>query len=188
MLGQCSTAQASLIVISEFRFRGPAGASDEFVELLNITGSPIPLFDTLHPTNAWKLGGLGYTFPTNITLAANGTMLIVATTPAVFRAKYNVPTNVLVFGPYAGQLQDSGENLELQKPDNVNTNGFVPYVVMDAVRFNDKSPWPAAADGGGLSLQRVTAGAFGNEPLNWTAAAPTPGEALGTGDSDHDGR
>jgi hypothetical protein len=112
--------------------------------------------------------------------------LIVATNPAAFRAKYSVPTNILILGPYAGQLQDSGENLELQAPDNPNTNG-VPYVVIDAVRYNDKAPWPPAADGSGMSLQRVAVSGFGNEPLNWTAAAPTPGEALGAGDSDNDG-
>lgn len=103
-----------------------------------------------------------------------------------FRAKYNVATNVLIFGPFAGSLQDNGENLELRAPDNPNSNA-VPYVVMDAVRYNDKSPWPPAADGSGMSLQRLPASGFGNEPTNWIAAAPTPGEALGSGDSDGDG-
>jgi hypothetical protein len=111
---------------------------------------------------------------------------VVATNPAGFRAKYSVPTNVQVFGPYAGQLQDSGENVELQAPDNPNTNA-VPYVVMDAVRYNDQDPWPPAADGSGLSLQRAVSVGYGNEPTNWIAAAPTPGQAVGTGDSDGDG-
>jgi hypothetical protein len=173
------------VVISEIHYH-PDASGDEFVELLNLTGSPVPLFNQLHPTNAWKIGGLGFTFPTNVTLGGNATLLLVATNPATFRAKYNVPTNVLILGPYAGQLQDSGENLELQAPDNPNTNN-VPYVVIDAVRYNDRSPWPAAADGGGPSLQRVPVSAYGNEPLNWTAAAPTPGTPFGNGDSDGDG-
>ena len=71
---------------------------------------------------------------------------------------------MLILGPYAGQLQDDGENLELQKPDNPNTNGFVPYVVVEAVRYNDRAPWPPAADGSGMSLQRLRASAYGNEP------------------------
>lgn len=100
---------------------------------------------------------------------------MVATNPVAFRAKYNVATNVLIFGPFAGSLQDNGENLELRAPDNPNSNA-VPYVVMDAVRYNDKSPWPPAADGSGMSLQRLPASGFGNEPTNWIAAAPTPGE------------
>jgi hypothetical protein len=41
-------AQSTSIVISEFRFRGPAGASDEFVELMNISATNVNLF-------GWKL-------------------------------------------------------------------------------------------------------------------------------------
>jgi hypothetical protein len=44
------TTLAANIVISEFRFRGSAGASDEFVELFNPTSGPINL-------NGWKLRG-----------------------------------------------------------------------------------------------------------------------------------
>lgn len=173
------------VVISEIQYH-PDVNGDEFVELLNITGSPVSLYHAVFPTNAWKLSGVDFTLPTNVTLAANSVMLIVATNPAAFRAKYSVPTNIQIFGPYAGELQDSGENLELQAPDNPNTNG-VPYVVIDAVRYNEKDPWPPAADGSGLSLQRLSGAAYGNEPLNWTAAAPTPGQSIGSGDSDNDG-
>lgn len=173
------------VVISEIHYH-PETNGDEFVELLNISGGPVALSHATFPTNAWKLSGVDFTFPTNVTLGANSTLLVVATNPAAFRTKYNVATNIQIFGPYAGQLQDSGENVELQAPDNPNTNG-VPYVAIDAVRYNDKAPWPPAADGSGLSLQRVFASSYGNEPTNWTAAAPTPGQAFGNGDSDNDG-
>jgi len=173
------------VVISEIQYH-PDINDDEFVELLNITGSAVPLFSVAFPTNAWKLGGVNFTIPTNVTLGANATLLVVATNPATFRSKYSVPTNIPIFGPYAGQLQDSGENLELKAPDNPNTNG-VPYVTVDAVRYNDRDPWPPAADGSGMSLQRAPAGGYGNEPTNWIAAAPTPGQVVNTGDSDGDG-
>jgi hypothetical protein len=156
------------------------------VELLNLTAAPVPLYHLAFPSNTWKLSGVDFTFPTNVTLGANAALLVVATNPADFRVLYNVPTNVLVLGPYGGQLQDSGENVELQAPDNPNTNG-VPYVAMDAVRYNDQSPWPPAADGSGMSLQRSPSAAYGNEPTNWIAAAPTPGQSAGAGDSDGDG-
>ena len=173
------------VVISEIHYH-PDTNGVEFVELLNLTGGPVALYHPTFPTNAWKLSGVDFTFPTNVTLGANATLLVVATNPAAFRAQYSVPTNILVFGPFAGQLQDSGENLELQAPDNPNTNG-VPYVTLDAVRYNDREPWPPGADGSGLSLQRGPVSGFGNEPTNWSAAAPTPGQAAGTGDSDNDG-
>jgi len=173
------------VVISEIHYHSEVNG-DEFVELLNLMSSPVPLFHPAFPTNTWKLDGVGFTFPTNVTLAANRTLLVVATNPAAFRTKYNVPTNVLIFGPYPGQLQDDGENVALQAPDNPNPDG-VPFVTTDAVRYNDKSPWPAAADGGGTSLQRLPVMAFGNEPTHWIAATPTPGQAAADGDFDGDG-
>ncbi len=60
---------ASDLVISEFRFRGDGGASDEFVEIYNPTNSSVDL-------NGWKLNGSNsagststrYTFSTSVLL------------------------------------------------------------------------------------------------------------------------
>jgi hypothetical protein len=54
-------------------------------------------------------------------------------------------------------------------------------VTVDAVRYNDRAPWPPAADGSGFSLQRRDLNAFGDDPANWTAAPPTPGDDLPSG-------
>src|SRR5215813_6433598 len=43
-------AGSSTVVISEFRVRGPNGGSDEFVELYNLSGSPVDI-------SGWKLQG-----------------------------------------------------------------------------------------------------------------------------------
>jgi hypothetical protein len=166
------------VVISEIMYH-PDSGEDEFVELKNITTNTVALFDPAHPTNVWKLAGLGYSFPTNVTLASNQFALLVAMDPELFRGKYGVPPNVPIFGPYAGLLQDSGERLELQRPDVPDTNG-VAFITVDDVRYNDKAPWPAAADGSGPSLQRRNNAAYGNDPANWQAAIATPGtEFLG---------
>jgi hypothetical protein len=174
------------VVINEIHYH-PDATGDEFVELLNLTASPVSLFDTARPTNTWSFSGVTFAFPTNTVLDSNSMLLLVATNPTDFRVKYSVPVEVQIFGPYAGQLQNSGENLELQSPDNPNTNGFVPYVTIEAVRYNDRSPWPPAADGGGPSLQRLVSSAYGNEPLNWIAATPSPGRMNVSDDSDGDG-
>ena len=50
---------------------------------------------------------------------------------------------------------------------------------MDAVRYNDKAPWPPAADGSGPSLQRLVSGNYADEPLNWFASGLTPGRVNG---------
>jgi hypothetical protein len=161
------------VVINEIQYHPDTGL-DEFIEIYNLTATNEALFDPLAPTNTWRLDGLSFTFPTNLTLAPNSFLLIVAIDPTVFRAKYGVAAGVQIIGPFAGQLQDSGENLELQRPGTPTTNG-VPYIAIDAVRYNDKLPWPVSADGAGPSLQRLVTGAFGNDPTNWFASGNTPG-------------
>jgi uncharacterized protein len=51
-------ASASGIVISEFRFRGPSGANDEFVELFNASSNAVDI-------GGWKLQGCSSTAPGN---------------------------------------------------------------------------------------------------------------------------
>jgi hypothetical protein len=46
---------------------------------------------------------------------------------------------------------------------------------VDAVRYNDKPPWPASADGDGPSLQRLDLANYGDDPANWFASGITPG-------------
>jgi hypothetical protein len=167
------------VVINEIQYH-PASGDDEFVELLNLTGNAVKLFDEANPTNRWVFGGLAYTFPANAMLGPHELLLVVSVDPAMFRAKYAVPASVQVLGPVAGTLQDSGERLELQAPDAPTTNG-VPYYDVDDVRYNDRLPWATAADGAGASLQRWVSGAYGNDPTNWTAAVPTPGRLLPVG-------
>jgi hypothetical protein len=161
------------VVISEIQYN-PEPGGDEFVEVKNISGAPIALFDTAFPTNAWRVNGIGFSFPTNFTLGANEEVLLVATNPAAFRSRYNVPSNIVVLGPYTGNLQDSGERLELQQPGVPQTNG-VPFITIDEVRYNDRGAWPSSADGNGPSLQRMVAAQYGNDPTNWLAAAPSLG-------------
>jgi len=36
-------------------------------------------------------------------------------------------------------------------------------------------PWPTQADGQGPSLSRIDPYAYGNDPANWHASAPSPG-------------
>jgi hypothetical protein len=160
------------VVISEILYH-PAWGQDEFVELENVASTNVPLYDLQHPENTWRLNGFAYSFPPNLTLPPGGLLLLTHLDPASFRARYGVPAAVLILGPVYGTLQDDGETLELQRPDNPNTNG-VPYLTVDAVHYRDDPPWPAEADGGGASLQRRVLTAYGNDPANWFAAGPTP--------------
>ncbi len=165
------------LVISEVMYH-PYPGFDEYLEILNLSAAAIPLFDPANPANTWKVGGLNYWFPTGSSIPAGGTALVVGIDPAAFRAKYAVPAAVPVFGPVPGVLQDSGERLSLEMPDTpIDDNGttVVPYDVIDSVRYNDKLPWPVAADGGGPSLQRIACTAYADDPANWFADGATPG-------------
>lgn len=177
----------SPVLISELHFQ-PAGAgalTDEFIELHNSGGAAVPLFDPNAPASVWRLrDGVTFDFPFNVRLPAGGFVLVVGFDPqdstalAGFRARLGVPTDVPVFGPFTGRLSDTGETVELQHPDEPEgfdspNPGFVPYELLERLRYGVAEPWPAGA--AGQSLQRRDARAYANEPLNWFAAAPTPG-------------
>ncbi|HKS38900.1 MAG TPA: lamin tail domain-containing protein, partial [Verrucomicrobiae bacterium] len=159
------------VVINRIMYN-PVPGGDEFIELLNITASDVPLYDAAYPTNTWRLGdAVDYVFPVSAVLPANARLLVAPTDPAAFQAKYNVPFEVQVFGPWIGALDNNGENIELYKPDAPQSVppdvGFVPYILADKVRYNNREPWPTLADGQGPSLQRRVPANFGNDPANW---------------------
>ncbi|HEY2952195.1 MAG TPA: immunoglobulin domain-containing protein, partial [Verrucomicrobiae bacterium] len=192
-----SAPKVGPVVISEIMYHPPSivgtidNTQDEFIELYNITGSSVPLFDPANPTNTWQfVDGVTFAFPTNVTLAANGFLMVVPFDPvldptalATFRSKYGVATNVPVHGPYAGKLSNLGESLELAKPDPVQLPphpdaGFVPYIRVDKVTYSPLAPWPLNADAGGASLQRRYPLQYGNDVANWAGIAPSAGRIL----------
>jgi hypothetical protein len=173
------------LVFNEIHYH-PLPGEDEFIEILNVSTNPVPLFEPANPTNAWRVAGLDYAFNTNLVLAPGGLLLVVPTLPDDFRAKYAVPPDVTIVGPWAGSLQDNGERLRLERPDVPDTNG-TGYIVVEELRYNDRMPWPPAADGGGASLQRLEALTYGDDPASWTAAEPTPGRRLPVTGPDTDG-
>src|SRR6185436_16435440 len=99
-----SGPRPSSVVLSEIHYN-PGAAGDEFVELRNITSTNVALFNEAWPEDTWRLNGLGFVFPGQIALGPGRSLLLVGIDPVAFRAKYNVPANALVLGPYAGLLQ-----------------------------------------------------------------------------------
>ena len=183
------------LVISEIMYHPPdLGTNDnlldEYIELTSITNGVLKLYDPAYPTNTWSLqGGIVYSFPTNISLPANGRLLVLNFNPftnapqlAAFRATYGVSPSVPVFGPFAGKLVNSSETIILYKPDPVQLPpkpdaGFVPQVFVEKVKYEDVAPWPTNADGGGVSLQRLSLTGYANDQTNWYSAPPTAGTA-----------
>ena len=194
------------VVINEIMFDPPSldgtedNVQDEYVELMNLTPYPVPLFDPAAPTNTWKItGGVDYTFPQNVTLDAAGFLLLVNFDPATdlgtlaeFRNRYHLSNSVPLFGPYSGHLANSGENVALYKPDPPQLPphpdaGFVPYILVEEINYLSVVPWPGGAVGTGSSLQRQVASNYGDDPINWFVAGPTAGLLNTTNAFDADG-
>ena len=161
------------VVITEIHFHPPPG-EQEFVELLNITATLVPLYDPERPSNTWHLSGVDYLFPAGLSLKAGERMILVSGDPAAFRARYGLSTELRVLGPFLGGLQNNGERLELIKPGVPDTNGPASITV-DAVRYDSRRPWPEGASSTGASLQRLAPTLYGDDPAHWTVAAPNPG-------------
>jgi len=195
------------LLISEIHYQptGPGGTElsvEEYVELLNHTDQPLPLYDPAAPTNTWRIrGGISFDLPAGQTLPAGGYGLLVSFHPtaepaalATFRNRYSVPASVPVYGPFAGRLNNSGDAIILLRPDPPQRPpapeaGFVPYVVVERVQYSPGWPWPTNASGSAWSLQRIDPLQYGNDPANWHATVPTAG-ALNSNrpvDTDADG-
>lgn len=192
--GPSSGPRIGPVVISEIMYHPPDvfanGAwwdapEDEYIELLNLANNPVPLFDSESPTNTWRVAhAVDFTFPQNITMLAGERLLLVGFDPVAdrtqteaFRAKYGFGTQVRLFGPWKGKLDNSNESIRLLAPLRLGTaeNPTWTELVVDRVDYRDQIPWPPGADGFGFSLQRQPEHAYGNDPANWIASVPTPG-------------
>jgi hypothetical protein len=182
------------IVISEIMYHPewPAGGTYvnnayEYIELQNISGAPVTLYDS-NENMPWKFtNGINYTFgsgPNTVTITP-GAKILVVKNPAAFSWRFpSVPTNI-IYGPYSGWLSNDGEKLELSKPGKLDDQSIRHYIRVEMVNYSDGSHpggepgdadlWPKEADGLGKSLTRTSTTQYGNDPNNWTAAVPTPG-------------
>ena len=172
-----SPPQVGPIVIHEVLYDPPSGG-DEYIELRNTSGSPVPLFDLNNPASTWSFGdGIQFVFPTGVVVPAGGLVLVVPIDPAAFRAAYNVPASTQIFGPWSGALDNQGEKLELFRPGAPDPGPppIVPQLLVDRLTYNNNAPWPDVA--GGRSLQRQDVTLYGNDVTNWSAGpvGGTPG-------------
>jgi hypothetical protein len=163
------------IIFNKIMYNPPNGYH-EYLEVLNISETTVQLYDVLNPSNTWKIDGIKFTFPPNIELNPGSVLLLVEDTISseVFRILYDVPVDVQIFN-YSGNLDNDGERLKLMKPGMPDETG-VPYITVEMIKYNDKAPWPAEADGYGYSLKRNNPEDYGNDYINW--AADTSGWVL----------
>lgn len=171
------------VVVNELMYHPDTG-QEEFIELYNPTDTPVPLHDAT-VGRGWRIHGvldfLGvdrFEFGPDDEIPARGYLLVVPIDAAVFRSLHAVPPSTPVVSAYGGGLDNSGEWIRLLRPARVGVDETVSWIVMDAVRYDDREPWPLDPDGSGASLERVVATAYGNDPASWAASeryGGTPG-------------
>ena len=167
------------IVISEIFYASTTDPDLEFLELLNITATPVPLYDSVR--NApWSItDGIALEFPSNPPLIlASGERLVLTRSLSHFNAAFTVPAGTRVLEWTTGRLANEGESVQLGRPAGLDDAGVRQFARVDRVNYDRNSPWPAGAAGLGHSLQKRVESGYGNDPSAWLAATPTPGTAL----------
>ncbi|MGC6427132.1 MAG: CotH kinase family protein [Akkermansiaceae bacterium] len=145
-----TAASSGNLVVSELNYHpadpsvtemnaGFTSAEDfEFIEFLNISTETIDL-SGVHFT-----AGVDFTFPTGRLLAA-GERVLVARKVRAIQERYPSVSATQLAGEFENEsgLKNSGERLTV--------NAITGEIIVD-FEFNDRSPWPEAADGEGASL------------------------------------
>ena len=111
---------------------GVDGKELEFIEFKN-TGSK-----TLDLSGLALTDGIQFTFPAGTTLAP-GAFVVLASNAAEFAKIYGFQPQFV----YTGSLSNGGEKVVLQTSSNQ---------VVISFTYDDETPWPIEADGGGYSL------------------------------------
>ncbi len=183
------------VVISEIMYDPGSRLKAEYVQLLNVSESPVTLYDDALGV-PWRFSdgsddpSVELLLPADepLTLSPGGHLLLVKDRVS-FAVAYGVVANVpiLAWGP--GTLSGGSGEVRISRPAGVADDGTVLWVCVDRVAYRDGTgqedsagrvdPWPAGADGQGLSLHRTIATAYRNDPAHWHAAPPSPADAGG---------
>ena len=165
------------VVITEIMYHpGSDFEEEEFIEILN-TGS------TTQSLDGWRFSnGVNFSFPPGEELEPGKRLVICLDTDA-FDA---VHPGVRRVGNWIGHLSNSGERVQLSSPGDLDKFGTRQYIREDRVVYSDGSHpedcpgnvdlWPTTADGYGMSLNRIDPHRYGNDPNNWQATPPSPGQ------------
>jgi len=147
------------VVINEINYHSSSTAnSGDWVELYNTSDQAVDISN-------WKLrDGTEYnyfTLPSNLSLSANE-YIVVCEDTVLFKGLF--PNAVPRVGQLGYGFANSGEVIRLYDAGN----GFV-----DSVKYNDKAPWPALADGNGHSLELIAANLDNTIASNWSYSEGT---------------
>lgn len=149
----------SNVVINEFSYKpGDESTLGEFIELYNPGDTAIDL-------SGWSLDdAVRFTFPAGTQIEPMA-YLVIAEDPPVILDQFGV--NAL--GPWQGKLSSDGETIALLDDSGA---------VIDQVTYQAGFPWPAAADGGGSSVEKIHPLLPGHLAGSWRASGFPVGSHL----------
>mgnify|MGYP003869412161 CR=1 FL=1 len=138
--------------ISEIMYQPVGGGAYEYIELLNAGGAAVNVGN-------WFFEGIEFKFNPDTWLAPGQRLVIAsAQSPSDFQTRYPA---VPVAGWFGGSLRNEGERLDLR--DSYGK-------LVDSVTYNNRNGWPAAAAGGGASLELVDLTGDPSSPVSWRAS------------------
>jgi len=155
-LGVLAVAEGMVINEIMYHPRADDEANYEWVELYNDHVEPFDI-------DGWSLSkGISFTFPRGTVVPGKG-FLVVCANKANVQSVYGLSESILA-GPFEGRLDNAGEEIALL--DRMGT-------VMARVRYRDRDPWPAGADGTGRSLALINPDFENDESESW-GVSPQP--------------
>jgi hypothetical protein len=166
--GDPSDAQ-EFLVITELMYHPEPDGLAEYIELMNISDSV-----TIDLNGVKFSAGVAFDFTGSaVTSLAPGARVLIVRDMAAFEAVHGAGHPVA--GVFAGgtNLDNAGENLKLEDATNSTIKEF---------RYNDRSPWPTAADTLGYSIVLIAPGTNPDpsDPSNWRASASPGGNPGGS--------
>lgn len=172
-----ATPRIGPIVISEIMYNPTGNGDAEYLELLNISNQGVTLFD-IDSNTAWRFtNGIEYEFPSLQTIAlAPGERLVLTNNIPAFNSQFEVPSGTQILEWSTGKLSNGGEAIQLGRPGPTDANNFVQFVRVDRVNYEDSAPWPTNPDGEGPALTKISEKEYGNDFINWSSLAASPGD------------
>jgi autotransporter-associated beta strand protein len=165
------------LLISEIMYDPDISRTDdnglEYIEIYNPQGKAV---DLTH----WLLSkGVSYAFAAGTQIDGHQPLVVVAFDPnqaaaaASFRNYYGMDSSMRLVGPYAGSLSDTGETVELSRPNDPPPEdpSYYPPLLEDEIQY--QIAWGGA--GNGQSLTRTDFTGWGEVSATWLASAPSPG-------------
>ncbi|MCA9150304.1 MAG: lamin tail domain-containing protein, partial [Planctomycetales bacterium] len=168
-----STPLIGPIVIDQIMYHAELD-SDDYIRLVNVSDETVKLADG---DSRWKLSeGISFTFESNDRLLPGQHAFVSASDPATFRERFSIPADIPVFGPFAGKLSDTDDEIRIY-----DTRDDGRQILADQVAYRDVAPWPVSSLQTNVPLTRRDTAWLGNDSSNWSGASMADGAHVGNG-------